>query len=272
MKEIRLFTFALSLLFFACSRQEPRGAIFVPFAKSTFSKQTESAFFSDSALKELRLLRNGIYARHGRIFESRDLREHFSKFGWYRPSSAYNDAMLSKTEIEGVGSVLACENFLQRMTGKDRQHYDSVRALYRSKTRFDTTIIDHIDYTGDGKKETCVTRISRVGDSVLVRHVIVDKKDTMYSKTSLASFAPDKNFPLFDVYNNIATSVRLSPFRASLSVVSPDIKKLFDGKKEIKKYLAHFKGQVLVTVTSESAGCSYFWYAPKKRFEKLYCE
>lgn len=34
---------------------------------------------------ELRLMRNTIYARHGYIFKSADLRAHFSRFSWYVP-------------------------------------------------------------------------------------------------------------------------------------------------------------------------------------------
>ncbi|MDE7414238.1 MAG: YARHG domain-containing protein [Muribaculaceae bacterium] len=34
---------------------------------------------------QLRILRNTIYARHGRRFASRDLREYFSRFNWYNP-------------------------------------------------------------------------------------------------------------------------------------------------------------------------------------------
>jgi len=37
---------------------------------------------------DLRLARNEIFARRGRIFESADLRAHFSSFDWYRPTTA----------------------------------------------------------------------------------------------------------------------------------------------------------------------------------------
>jgi hypothetical protein len=180
--------------------------------------------------------------------------------------------MLSKPERETVGSILACEAYVQKMTDADRPHYDSVRTFCRRKSFPDTVIVDHIDYTGDGKKEKCITRIFRTGDSVVIHHIIVSARDTILNKTSLASFAPEKNLPMFDVYNNFATAVRLSPFRASLHLISPDIKKQYTGRKELKDYLTHFKGAVLFTVTSESAGCSYFWYAPEKKFEELYCE
>jgi hypothetical protein len=272
MKTFPLLLLAALLLILGCSRRESPGAISVPFSRSAFAKRTESAFFSDSALKELRLLRNEIFARHGRIFDSHDLREQFGKTAWYKPSRTYSDAMLSKQEREVVGSIQVCETYLQKAGDKDRQHYDSVKALYRFGPRFDTTIIDHIDYTGDGRKEACIARITRTGDSVLVRYLIANGNDTIYRKTCLASFAPDKDLPLFDVYNNLATAIRLSPFHASLGMISPDIKKRYEGKAEIRRYLDKFKGRILVTVTSESVGCGYFWYAPKKRFETLYCE
>lgn len=40
--------------------------------------------------QDLRILRNEIYARHGYIFKSKDLREYFSAKPWYNPQ--YNDA------------------------------------------------------------------------------------------------------------------------------------------------------------------------------------
>jgi YARHG domain len=269
---IYLLAVPLVIIGFFCSREEPQPPGPPALNKATFAKRTESAFFSDSALRELRLLRNEIYARHGRTFESKDLQEHFQQCAWYHPSPAFTEASLSKTEREVVGSLQACETYLQKMTAKDRQHYNSVKVFSKAEAAFDTTIVDRIDYTGDGKKDKCITTIMQAENRVLVRHIIISGKDTIYNKEGRASFAPDKDLPLFDVYNNIRTAIRLSPFRASLRLVSPDIKKLFKGKKEIKQYLAHFKGQILLTVTSESAGCSYFWYTPAKKFETLYCE
>lgn len=35
--------------------------------------------------ERLRILRNTVYARHGYIFKSKDLKEYFSRFDWYRP-------------------------------------------------------------------------------------------------------------------------------------------------------------------------------------------
>jgi hypothetical protein len=275
-KKYHGYVLSFFLLFtgLSCSRQE-ESPLPLPssFNKSTYLKRAEVAFFSDSALKELRILRNEIYAKHGRIFESKDLRDYFGKCDWYHPTKKYSDNMLSKSETEMVRRIEACETYLRKMNDKDRRRLDSVKVFYKSDQHFDTTIVDFIDYTGDGKKEKCITGISRKGDSVAVHHVIIDGKNTIYDKTELASFAPDKELvPTFEVYNNLKTTIKLSPFKASLQSVSPDLKKHYEGKKAYKKYLAKFKGDILLNVTGESAGCSYFWYAPEKRFETLYCE
>ncbi len=49
---------------------------------------------------QLRIARNEIYARHGYIFASADLTEHFSQFGWYRPTAA--NVALSPVEQQNV--------------------------------------------------------------------------------------------------------------------------------------------------------------------------
>lgn len=52
---------------------------------------------------ELRLLRNEIYARHGYIFQSKDLREYFSRQSWYYGHiTNQNDVPLNTTERKNV--------------------------------------------------------------------------------------------------------------------------------------------------------------------------
>jgi hypothetical protein len=263
----------VSFIIFSCSQQETPSLSSLSFNKDAYIKKVEAAFFSDSAQKKLRFLRNEIYARHGRMFESKDLRDHFAQCDWYRPIQHYSDTMLSKSETEMVRRIIACETYLQKPDDGARRRLDSLRVFYTSNSSFDTSIVDFIDYTGDGKKEECITAISRRGDLVEVHHVIINGKDTIYNKTEPASFAPEKDMvPVYGVFNNLKTAVRLSPFKASLKSVSPDVKKHYEGNKAYKKYLAKFKGEVLMTITGESAGCCYFWYAPEKKFETLYCE
>lgn len=58
---------------------------------------TEEDLFNKNS-KELRIMRNEIYARHGLIFKSKDLQEYFSSKSWY--SGQYSDVSYMLTEIE----------------------------------------------------------------------------------------------------------------------------------------------------------------------------
>jgi hypothetical protein len=58
---------------------------------------------------ELRLLRNEVFARHGRTFSSSDLQRHFGRQPWYKPDPGYSDAALSKAERALVDRIEAVE-------------------------------------------------------------------------------------------------------------------------------------------------------------------
>jgi len=58
---------------------------------------------------ELRLLRNEIYARHGRQFKSADLRKYFSKQPWYKPDPQFKGSRLSEEERELAYKILKIE-------------------------------------------------------------------------------------------------------------------------------------------------------------------
>lgn len=57
---------------------------------------------------QLRIARNEIYARHGRIFKSADLAAHFATFGWYRPLT--DTVTLTPVETANVALLQAAEN------------------------------------------------------------------------------------------------------------------------------------------------------------------
>lgn len=60
---------------------------------------------SGKSSDELRIMRNWIYARHGYIFKSADLREYFSKFSWYHPTSSDVSHELSRLEKHNVSMI-----------------------------------------------------------------------------------------------------------------------------------------------------------------------
>ncbi|MBQ9295073.1 MAG: YARHG domain-containing protein [Bacteroidaceae bacterium] len=62
----------------------------------------DEADIADCTKGELRIMRNWIYARHGYIFKSQDLRDYFSKFGWYEPRYSDVSSLLSDVEKKNV--------------------------------------------------------------------------------------------------------------------------------------------------------------------------
>ena len=56
---------------------------------------------------ELRVMRNEIYARHGRVFSSPDLQAYFSRKPWYKENVAYSDSLLSEIDKENVKIIQA---------------------------------------------------------------------------------------------------------------------------------------------------------------------
>jgi hypothetical protein len=59
---------------------------------------------------QLRILRNAIYARHGRTFQSKDLNGFFSQESWYRPDPAYTDALLTPQDRHNLELIQAAES------------------------------------------------------------------------------------------------------------------------------------------------------------------
>lgn len=64
------------------------------------------------SLRDLRLLRNTIYARRGRPFKSPLLQEHFSHMPWYKADPTYTDARLTKNDQRNVKLIQSVEKEL----------------------------------------------------------------------------------------------------------------------------------------------------------------
>lgn len=69
------------------------------------------------SLHELRLLRNEIYARHGRIFRTPWIEQYFSSQVWYDPKEDFKDEELSGADKTNVETIVAYENKLHEQIG-----------------------------------------------------------------------------------------------------------------------------------------------------------
>ncbi|HVE57128.1 MAG TPA: YARHG domain-containing protein [Pyrinomonadaceae bacterium] len=60
-------------------------------------------------IEDLRVLRNEIYARHGRIFKDKELQKYFSEQPWYKPNADFKDEMLTEKEYKNLSIIRQSE-------------------------------------------------------------------------------------------------------------------------------------------------------------------
>ncbi|MBC8032401.1 MAG: YARHG domain-containing protein [Pyrinomonadaceae bacterium] len=70
------------------------------------------------SLNELRLLRNEIYARHGRQFQAPWLSQYFYAQEWYQPIETFKDEDVSGSDKQNVETIVAYENKIHDNLGR----------------------------------------------------------------------------------------------------------------------------------------------------------
>jgi hypothetical protein len=59
--------------------------------------------------EDLRVLRNEMYARHGRVFKDKVLQKYFEAQAWYRPDPDFKDDQLNETEVANLAKIREAE-------------------------------------------------------------------------------------------------------------------------------------------------------------------
>jgi len=60
--------------------------------------------------EDLRILRNEIYARRGRVFKDKELQKYFESTDWYQPNPDFKDEMLSEIEFKNLSAIRSAED------------------------------------------------------------------------------------------------------------------------------------------------------------------
>jgi hypothetical protein len=93
-------------------RQQRRVAIAPGDMELFENKAVTEAMLRGLSLHELRLLRNEIYARHGRIFKTLWIQQYFSGQMWYDPKEDFKDEDISGIDKTNIETIVAFENKL----------------------------------------------------------------------------------------------------------------------------------------------------------------
>jgi hypothetical protein len=77
---------------------------------------------SDLSRRDLRILRNTIYARHGRQFKSALLQEYFDGMSWYKANPKFTEKQLTKVDVTNIRLIKSVEDKLGGPMTEDEQH------------------------------------------------------------------------------------------------------------------------------------------------------
>jgi len=93
------------------AQKRQRNVALLPGDMELFEKKAISeAMLRGLSLHELRLLRNEVYARHGRIFKADWLQQYFYSQPWYTPDENFKDEQLSGSDKLNVETIVSYEN------------------------------------------------------------------------------------------------------------------------------------------------------------------
>jgi hypothetical protein len=97
------------------AQKKQRNVALLPGDMQFFEDRTISdAMLRGLSLHELRLLRNEIYARHGRIFRAEWLQQYFYQQPWYAPDENFKDEELSGNDKVNVETIVKYENTIHQ--------------------------------------------------------------------------------------------------------------------------------------------------------------
>jgi hypothetical protein len=107
-----------NLALLATAQKKERKVALLPGDMELFENKTISEqMLHGLSLHELRLLRNEVYARHGRIFRAPWLQQYFEVQPWYSANENFKDEQLSGSDKLNVETIVRYENRIHEELG-----------------------------------------------------------------------------------------------------------------------------------------------------------
>lgn len=108
-----------NLLTIAAAQKKSRKLALAPGDMELFeNKLISEQMLHGLSLNELRLLRNEVYARHGRQFQAPWLSQYFFSQAWYQPNENFKDEELSGPDKQNVETIVAYEKKIHDDLGR----------------------------------------------------------------------------------------------------------------------------------------------------------
>jgi len=120
----------------ADAQKAGRGLALAPGDMEQFQESAISAdLLQGLTLFELRLLRNEVYARHGKRFHTQWIQDHFEAEPWYHAHAGYEEPKLSQIESRNVDLIVKDEQRLHEQLSEKRLEAKSLNGLFLEDAR-----------------------------------------------------------------------------------------------------------------------------------------
>ena len=111
MKNRKLTTGLALAILLLCSTVQAQTSSTIPGRFPEASERLLTASdLRDLNKEDLKIMRNEIFARHGYIFKTAEMKQYFQKQSWYTPRYSDVNAKLSKTELKNIDLIKSYEN------------------------------------------------------------------------------------------------------------------------------------------------------------------
>ena len=163
--------------------------------------------------QELRLCRNEILARYGRIFKSEDLNDFFNKQSWYSQNPDYNDSLLTSRDSLAIKTILQLEkdydNFSVREKSAAKDILEIIKKYYNRK--IDTAFLTFGNFDGIPPIDTIETHVTEKNYEVIIHY--------SYLRNGKVIWAYDHEKPYLwigdsQVFNDLWDNIFISGFNA----------------------------------------------------------
>jgi ketosteroid isomerase-like protein len=197
---------------------------------------------------QLRLLRNTVHARYGRVFRDEDLRLYFASRPWYRPRSDYNERLLTTNDLVNEGFIKEFEDNGGRLPAADAAHVSKevAEALedWADSTR-ERDLDDHMRHYADTletyykKQNVPASQVRADRSQAFVRYDQMDVKISNVEVTpdptgTRATVAFDKTWEFDSPDKNSKGSVR-----QQLTLVRAAGRWLINGERDLQVYFTN---------------------------------
>lgn len=266
--------------------------------------------FEGKSLKELRIARNEIFARHGYIFKSKDLTDYFNQFDWYEPKLKKVDSLLTENEKKNIQLIVSLEKELKKCTipinnklidsyrviknnseGTTKEFSENLLKTIRQfeNRKADTTILTIKNIDGKNGLDSLFTNISFCHGQVTVEsywkrndrilwHEILDNPYLWISENEEYQYDTRNPWVTFTIgiYHAVPELQPMEHYSAINYETAIQMAKSWFGNKEdfneteYLEYLKNYKGQILLSGQPEIAHELLIWYEPLQTFIRFY--